>query len=69
MEAVNQFILQNLGIASLGAAVLFFAKDFIRDALARSAAAKLADKDPSNDGAARLMQSAVTAIDKLPGGK
>jgi hypothetical protein len=69
MQAINDFITQHLGVAGLVGFLLFLAKDFVRDFLARDALAKLADADPSNDKIARLEQSAAQALDKIPGPK
>jgi len=65
MQAINDFVSQNAPLASALGFLLFLGKDFLRDFLARDAARKLADSDPSNDAIARLEQSAAGALDGI----
>lgn len=65
-DPISDLIAHHAGLALAIGFVVFLGKDFVRDWLARDAAAKLADSDPKNDGLARLEQSAAQTIDKVP---
>lgn len=59
------FIHDPLVLFVIGAAYVL-GRDFVVGALRRDAQAKLADKDPSNDGRAHKELAAADAIEKLP---
>lgn len=68
MDQINHILQVNAPLGMLIGFLLWLGKDFARDWLNRDAAAKLADKDLSNDGQARLEQSIAKAIDGIPTG-
>lgn len=66
MADLNKFFADNAALGMVVGFLLWLGKDFAIAFLKNDAAAKLADKDPSNDGIARAELGAASVLEKIP---